>query len=369
MSLDHRSAPLVSICITTHNRATLLSQTLASFLAAKSHLFEIVVIDSNSTDETSSLLCSLSQKYPNLTAISLEDNVSLDQGFELAIRYAKGTYCWLFPDDDLAVPDYFDCLLAALSQKPDLLVLNLQCYTRDLSVCLHDTMFPTLSVNNTGISYYNQASIQDFWLLYSSALSYIGSIVIRRDLWPFNRDESFYGTYFCHFSILLLISPSLYNICVLHQPLIKYRSANSSWTANSFKIWNILWPRIVWSSNSLTSSSKNGIVKRFPWQRPLTLLKSRAQGEYNLSCYYAFIHSKNTRLNPLYLITSILPVTLLATCASAYLILFRKSNAFSVYNLIMSNTFLRRLLTPWFMPILSSLYSPKVNMIKSSGTI
>lgn len=89
----------VSVIIVTNNSADALKTGLLQILEQDYPLFEVVVVNENSTDDTEFVLYVLKKNYSNLTVINLGRN---DNNFEsykfslsIGIRSAKYSYCLL----------------------------------------------------------------------------------------------------------------------------------------------------------------------------------------------------------------------------------------------------------------------------------
>ena len=85
-------------------------------------------------------------------------------------------------------------------------------------------------------------------------------------------------------------------------------------------------------------------VSLYPWLRALTLLKSRAMGEYNYSCYIKYIKksiysNKIIKIKALWI--SIIPVLPLNTIVLFALLIFRRNSLYSIYTVAMSAPNLR----------------------------
>ena len=100
------SAPILSICIPTYNRASYLHDALESIARelTDKHLaeqVEVIVSDNASTDDTETITRSFASKIRHLAYYKNEANVGFDYNVDNAVRRANGTYCWYLGDDDL----------------------------------------------------------------------------------------------------------------------------------------------------------------------------------------------------------------------------------------------------------------------------
>ena len=96
---------LVSVVICTYNRSGLLSKALHTVCPQTLNCpeYEVIVIDNNSTDETSTVCQSFAEKYPNIS-IYFEAQQGLSYARNRGWREAKGEYI-AYLDDDSTVPE------------------------------------------------------------------------------------------------------------------------------------------------------------------------------------------------------------------------------------------------------------------------
>jgi len=328
------TTPILSVCINTRNRAGFLRETLDSIFVQINESVELVVVDGASDDGTESMMRDYAGRHAAVKYFRSETPIGIDEGYDLAVERASGRYCWMMTDDDLVVAGALDRLLVEIEKGYDLILLEIDCYTKDLAVSLRQ---PLYDVGSDRV--FTPENFLDFWPASGKGLSYIGSVVLRRSVW-FEHDRiRYYGSYFVHVGVILE-SASITRALIIGHPYIKYRSGNSSWTPRSFEIWNFKWPRLVWESSRLSAHSKEGIVPREPWRRALSVLKSRAMGEYDLKTFRIWLASRLAweRRIP-FLLIALIPRTLLNFMLLLFCLIFRKSNPYTIYNLAVSSSY------------------------------
>ena len=79
---------------------------------------------------------------------------------------------------------------------------------------------------------------------FSRLLSYIGSVVIRRNMWNTVVISDFFGTEFAHVG-LLLTQPPDNGIRFISRPMIRIRYGHAHWEGRYAKIWWKNWEGIV----------------------------------------------------------------------------------------------------------------------------
>lgn len=324
--------PLLSICINTRNRASFLIETLDSMTAQLDDRVEIVVVDGGSTDSTPEVLSEYSARFPSIRSFRPDGDVGIDEGYDLAVQKAAGQYCWLMTDDDLVVEGSIQQILAKIVNDIDLLILNIALFTKDLSMDLHQNLFP-----NKFDSVYSEDTFEEFMYLHGVGLSYIGCVVIKRSIWFESCRKQYYGSYFVHVGVICT-STQINSIYFIHTPLILYRSANSSWTARSFEIWHFLWPELIWSCARISDEVKYQIAPNRVWNQWRVLIKSRAMGEYNRHVFAKFLKSKSFGLVRFrnYLI-AVMPRTVVSLFLIFLCGLFKRKGLYTLYNLKMSS--------------------------------
>lgn len=106
---------LVSVIITTRNRAQYLKEAIESVLAAQGNCFEkeLIVVDDGSTDDTAEML----KSYP-VTCIRLE-GVGMANARNAGLQAARGDFVTLLDDDDIWLPNNIAVQLALFEQHPE----------------------------------------------------------------------------------------------------------------------------------------------------------------------------------------------------------------------------------------------------------
>jgi hypothetical protein len=122
-------------------------------------------------------------------------------------------------------------------------------------------------------------------------LWYIGSIVIRRDVWLERDRERYYGSLFVYVGVIFQ-KPLLGDALVISKPQLSYRTGNAH--TFSSRIAEILlnkWPSIL-DSLPLSKSAKAEVGSACPWASPQWLLLLRAWGVYDLAEYQQWVRPR-----------------------------------------------------------------------------
>jgi cellulose synthase/poly-beta-1,6-N-acetylglucosamine synthase-like glycosyltransferase len=93
------------------------------------NLYEVIVIDDHSTDETVSKVEALKQQYKNLRLLELHKIIDLPitnsykkKAIEIAIRYAKGDYIVTTDADCVVLTNWLSCFDEMIQNKPSVFI-------------------------------------------------------------------------------------------------------------------------------------------------------------------------------------------------------------------------------------------------------
>jgi glycosyltransferase involved in cell wall biosynthesis len=109
-----KNNPLISIVVCTHNRASLIGQTMETIFAQEYRPVEVLVVDDGSTDNTPELM----KGYGDAIRYYRHDNKGIAATRTIACRLARGEYIAFQDDDDLMLPDRITCLYEVLCRYP-----------------------------------------------------------------------------------------------------------------------------------------------------------------------------------------------------------------------------------------------------------
>jgi abequosyltransferase len=271
--------PALSICIATYNRARFIGETLDSILCQALEEMEIVIVDGASTDDTKEVVKGYMRLYPNIRYYRMEKKGGVDQDFSRAVELSQGEYCWLFSDDDILKPGAIARVCTELQRNYDLIIVNAEIRNADLSRILSGRALHHLSDR-----IYSPSEGEALFRDTANYLSFIGAVVIRRDLWNKREKQAYFGTAFIHLGVIFQSpqeSPSL----VISNPYVIIRYGNAEWSSRSFDIWMFQFPKLIWSFPHYSDAAKRKVYPQKPWQRADRLLRYRASGHYTMKEY------------------------------------------------------------------------------------
>jgi hypothetical protein len=231
-------------------------------------------------------------------------------------------------DDDLVKPNAIDTIFSKLNSLNDLIVLNAEVASVDFSNIL-DSKLIKLNADQS----YTEGDGDKFMADAGHGLSFIGCVIIKRELWLARERSAYYGTLFIHVGMIFQ-SPQLKNVLLISEPLITIRYGNAMWTARSLEIWLVKWPNLIWSFKDYSSSAKAAVCPKDYIKKISTLLLYRANGVYNYSLYKKFLSEEaNRSARLLFIFIAILPPKLVNILASFYYVLRNKSMKMAIYSL------------------------------------
>lgn len=275
--------PRLSLCIATLNRAAQLRDTLAGIAAQWAAPLEVVVVDGASVDDTAGVVAAARTTLPRLTYVRLDARGGFDADYHKAVVAATGDYCWLLSDDDALEPGAIATILAALADRPSLVVVNGAVYDATLSERVAGSQLAPGPDRAFAPDDYQRLFVET-----ANHLSFVGAVVIERELWLARHPERYFGSMFGHVGVIFQ-APLPGTAIVLAQPWLKIRAGSASWTQRYFEIWMFLWPELIWSFAALSEESRRAVFAREPWRRPGALLICRAKGSYDLTTFERWI--------------------------------------------------------------------------------
>jgi glycosyltransferase involved in cell wall biosynthesis len=264
----------LSICIATRNRAGFIGATLESIVCQATDQVEIVVLDGASTDDTEPVVRRYQERFPRLRYLRQETNMGVDRDFATAVDLAQGAYCWLFSDDDVLKPGAIRVVLDAIRHDYALIIANAEVRNADLSEVLEAKRLP-FTTNKTYKPIENQLLLTDTL----DYLTFIGCVIIKRQVWGAREKEKYFGSFFIHVGIIFQ-RPLPDDALAIAEPLVSIRYGNAMWLNKYFEIWMFKWPGLVWSFADFTDSVKHRVCPKEPWRSLTTLLLFRAKGVY-----------------------------------------------------------------------------------------
>lgn len=107
---------LLTVAIPTYNRAVSLEKTLQLLKKENSELFEIIVSDNNSIDNTRSIVNKYKKSMPNLTYNRNDFNLGYSGNILRLYELTRTRYIWFLSDDEEVLPGAIDKIVDSLNK-------------------------------------------------------------------------------------------------------------------------------------------------------------------------------------------------------------------------------------------------------------
>jgi abequosyltransferase len=313
----------LSICIATLNRAKFIGTTLDSIVTQVSENVEVVIVDGASDDNTQEVVTEYQARYPFIRYERLPQKGGIDQDYTLAVELARGKYCWLFSDDDVLMPGAMDAVLGYMDSEFDLIVINSEIRSANLSTVLKKS---ALEVGAKVA--YGPDEQEALFRKVASYMSFIGCIVIRKACWDERDKASYFGSWFVHIGVIFQ-RPLRHDALLLRKPYIAIRYGNATWSSKSFEISLFKWPALIWSFTTFSDSARQSITPREPWASAKKLFICRARGVYGQREYDKYLQDRLQSGTSRILAKAIatIPGVLANTVLLIYFTMFRRFHA------------------------------------------
>jgi abequosyltransferase len=250
---------LISLCVTTRNRKESLGRLINELSPELSDEVDLIIVDGASTDGTQNFIEKNYKNSPYIRYFCEEINSGLDQGYDQCVSLASGKYCWLLSDDDQIVQGSLELLIKIIkSNDYDLIVANSAVWDSTLQHCLIDKQ-----ININQDTNFTSRQMEELFVMTASVLSFIGAVIIKRELWITRDRESYFGSWFAHVGVIFQKKLDK-GALVIERPLVNIRYGLASWSDKAFDIWMKSWPNLIWSLSGINENAKKAVVPRFP---------------------------------------------------------------------------------------------------------
>jgi hypothetical protein len=314
-------SPLLTIAIPSNNKTELLALAIGSIVSQFSNENDCeICISDNSIDNSTERL--IREKYLSMHQVSYNrtlDAPSLDENVNKVVQLSKGKYVWIFGDDDLIVEGALDKVINHLIDfSPDILILNSLSF--DKSGVIEDSRTVLEKSKN-----YGPTDNDIFLTELGGYLTYVGGIVIRRELWIKYFRSEMVGSYFAHIDAVCTAKVDR-TAAYISDPCIQMRLHNQTWTSKHYQIWNILFPKTIWGLSGYSEFAKSSVTPQILINSLKAMLSSRAYGRFNIKIYREVILNNldaNNITKLIGLIVALLPQWILSFVYRSYIILIK----------------------------------------------
>lgn len=119
--------PFFSIIVPVYNTEKYIEKAIYSLISQTFQMIEIIIIDDNSSDNTSNICDLLASKYPFIKVIHLQKNKGVSNARNIGIEIAKGEYISFLDADDYVDKDFYEKIYWCLkNNKYDVLMVGVK---------------------------------------------------------------------------------------------------------------------------------------------------------------------------------------------------------------------------------------------------
>jgi glycosyltransferase involved in cell wall biosynthesis len=111
--------PLVSACLLTYKRASVVPRTIADLLQQTFHDFELIINDDNSPDDTEAVCREFEHRDPRVRYFRNDRNLRYAGNQNVAVERSRGKYVAFIHDGDRYSPQLLERWVAAMEACPD----------------------------------------------------------------------------------------------------------------------------------------------------------------------------------------------------------------------------------------------------------
>ncbi len=219
---------ILSLCIPTYNRATVLTEALQAIADQWEETFndlvEIVVSDNASTDQTDSVIEQFSTAHSQIAVVHFRQarNIGGEGNIFTLFKLARGCYVYFLSDDDVLLPGAIKRILDAFAAHPDLDALLLN--TRSFQTSPFEDSAPNLSVVCD-----RQLNDKDEALrLLATYITFVSALAFRRERIADRDYTDRLGTGFPQSYMFVDVLAQADNLFVTSRPYLAMRSDNTS---------------------------------------------------------------------------------------------------------------------------------------------
>lgn len=199
---------ILSICIPVYNGSRLIDQTLKSILNAtenlSNELFEIIISDNASNDDTLNKIDAFKKTGLKLSVIENKKNYGYDKNLDILIKNSNALFTWFLGCGEICKKNSIKKLIDFLTQKNNVsnLILDFDIFNEKLNINSCESVYGlTNDISIIGKNNFKRNR-------YSSALS---GNVVKTKLWFELLHVPLVGVNWCHVERILKIISSAEN--------------------------------------------------------------------------------------------------------------------------------------------------------------
>lgn len=316
---------LLSIVIPSHNKSSYLKKAIESII--KDYQFgndiNLILSDNSLNSEIKNLYDDYFSSNENIEYYNSKEFNSLDSNVNRAIELSKGKYAWVFGDDDILVKGVLVKILKFLkTKKPHFLICNSKTFSG--KGIIESSRMPS------GISsIFKEEENDKFLKEMGGYLTYVGSIIVNKDLWIENYNKSKIGSFFAHIDCIASIKNNRRGH-YFKDPAIKMRLGSQTWLDQSFKIWYLYYPNLIWGLKNYSDDAKKSVIPKKPLNSLKLILSGRAYKRIDFQKFkkYIFYSKEIFPINKFFiLIVVLLPSAIFTKLYLIYIHFFKRNQS------------------------------------------
>lgn len=188
LGLLDAAPPKVSVVVPNYNYAHLLRDRLFSIVQQQVPLYEIIVLDDASSDDSLRVLNELRDELGIDISVhpSATNSGSVFRQWSRGVELAKGDYVWIAEADDLSAPDFLQTVLESMVADPDVVMSYCDSRQIDDAGCVladsYDYYTRSVSAERWGRAYIREG-IEEIRhaLAVKNTIPNVSAVVFRRE--------------------------------------------------------------------------------------------------------------------------------------------------------------------------------------------
>jgi abequosyltransferase len=230
--------PKLSICIPTYNFGSFIGETLDSIIPQLGSEIELVIYDSNSTDQTEEVVKQRLFQRPDLSIryFKAEVKKGIDRDIVDLVAMARGQYVWLFSADDVMLPGSISLAMGEIASGEDIYLVEHIICDFHLNPLRPYPIFKDVRPGTTFDFIDNQQRQRYFSKAITSEafFSFLSTPIFKKNIWDRvgQLDEAYYKTNWGIAARLLTSSKRGMRVKYLAKQMLLKRGDNDSFMQN-----------------------------------------------------------------------------------------------------------------------------------------
>lgn len=239
---------ILSLCIPTYNRASLLDILIQSIISQIEQspqssflrkVIEICVSDNASSDHTQSVCESWAKRHSiDISYACNDSNIGADLNYLKSVSMATGQYAWIVGSDDALASGALDIVFSAILNCPDAVI-----FLTDFVAC--DSQLNPVKRKDWGdfpdddpvYDFSSEAELHDYLNRAKSLgalFAYLSVVIFKKSEWDaIVYDQSYTGTAYAHaFMFLSILLSGRKHLQYIRKPVVLNRGDNDSFFQN-----------------------------------------------------------------------------------------------------------------------------------------